>query len=45
MKHTNNKKQRYSKREEEKANRLIKVLCFGLLFLALLTVIGGALAR
>ncbi len=44
MKHTNNKKQRYSKREEEKANRLIKVLCFGLLFLALLTVIGVALA-
>ena len=44
MKHTSKKKQRYSNREEEKANRLIKVLCIGLLFLALLTIIGVALA-
>lgn len=31
-----NKKQDFSKREEEKANRLIKYLCIGLIILAVL---------
>ena len=31
-----NKKQDHSKREEEKANRLIKYLCVGLIILAVL---------
>lgn len=36
----NSKRQRYSKREEEKANRLFKGICIGLILLALLIFAG-----
>ncbi|EEF76398.1 hypothetical protein BACCOPRO_01898 [Phocaeicola coprophilus DSM 18228 = JCM 13818] len=40
----NSKRQRYSKREEEKANRLFKGICIGLILLALLIFAGYVLA-
>ena len=40
----NSKRQRYSKRDEEKANRLFKGLCIGLILLALLIFAGYVLA-
>ena len=40
----NSKRQRYSKREQEKANRLFKVICLGLILLSLLIIAGNVLA-
>ena len=37
------KRQNFEKREEEKANRLFKLICIALLLLALLMVVGYAL--
>ena len=39
-----NKKANHSKREEEKANRLFKGICIGLILLALLIFAGYVLA-
>ena len=45
MRKSNNlKMQNYSKREEEKANRLFKSICIALLLLAALIIVGYALA-
>lgn len=38
------KRQNFGKREEERANRLFKLICFALLLLALLMIVGFALA-
>ncbi len=40
----NNRKHEYSKREEEKAKRLIRNMCIGLIILAILIIVGFALA-
>lgn len=40
----NNRKHEYSKREEEKAKRLIRNMCIGLIVLAILIIVGFALA-
>lgn len=37
------KKLNHEKREEEKANRLFKTICFALLLLAVLMIVGYAL--
>ncbi|WP_300727598.1 hypothetical protein [uncultured Bacteroides sp.] len=40
----NNHKRDYSKREEEKAKRLIRNMCIGLIVLAVLIIVGYSLA-
>lgn len=43
-KNNNNRKYGYSKREEEKAKRLIRNMCIGLIVLAILIIVGFTLA-
>lgn len=43
-KNRSSKRLRYSRREEEKANRLFKGICFGLILLALLIFVGYVLS-
>ena len=38
----NSKRQRYSKREEEKANKIVKGIFIALIVLALITMVGYA---
>lgn len=43
-KNNNNRKHGYSKHEEEKAKRLIRNMCIGLIILAILIIVGFTLA-